>query len=164
MHTAQRREPPAVALLREHGLEGEGLLDFCDLVAGEMLRRYGATLGDARREDLVSYLVERALRIAGTWQPETGASYSFRSWLGAYLKFRVIDYWRSELGDARYPRSRGTLRGRVLRLEGLPEHGQPAVTDSYFGSIPAAAGSGVPRMSRMLVWCTPRCTPRRDMS
>jgi hypothetical protein len=54
--TKLRAEPPAVALLREHGLEGEALFEFVDLILAEVLRRHGATLWDARREDLRGYL------------------------------------------------------------------------------------------------------------
>ncbi len=92
-------------MLREHGLDGDRLRAFVFRRLQSNLNRRGAYLAEERFQDCLDYLVLVAVATAAKYDPTRSrpGSYKFESYLWDILERRVIDWWRSNLGDVRFP-------------------------------------------------------------
>lgn len=122
--TTTQAQPSTAELLEQHGLTGERLLKLARRIALDAERRAPTGLG-GKREDLTSYLTEKALEAMLRYDPATlGPGYTLTSWLCDIMEHRVIDFYRRKsegYGDRRYGNdARIILAGDTLTDEPDP--------------------------------------------
>ena len=92
-------------MLREHGLDGDRLHALVYRCLQSNLNRRGAFLAEERFEECRDYLVLVAVATAAKYDPSRSrpGTYKFESYLWDILEKRVIDWWRVNIGDLRFP-------------------------------------------------------------
>jgi len=92
-------------VLREHGLDGDRLRALVYRCLQSNLRRRGAYLAEERFQDCLDYLVLAAVATAAKYDPTRSrpGTYKFESFVWDVLEKRVIDWWRVNIGDMRFP-------------------------------------------------------------
>ena len=99
------RAPTAERVLAEHGLDGDRLCAFVYRCLQSNLSRRGAYLSEERFQDCLDYLVLAAVTTAAKYDPTRSrpGTYKFESYLWDILERRIIDWWRVNIGDLRFP-------------------------------------------------------------
>ena len=99
------RARTAERVLAEHGLDGDRLCAFVYRCLQSNLNRRGAYLAEERFQDCLDYLVLAAITTAAKYDPTRSrpGTYKFESYLWDILEKRVIDWWRVNIGDLRFP-------------------------------------------------------------
>ncbi len=92
-------------MLREHGLDGDRLHALVYRCLQSNLNRRGAYLAEERFADCLDYLVLVAVATAAKYDPTRSrpGTYSFTSYVWDILEKRIIDWWRVNIGDLRFP-------------------------------------------------------------
>jgi len=92
-------------VLREHGLDGDRLHALVYRCLQSNLNRRGAFLAEERFADCLDYLVLVAVATAAKYDPTRSrpGTYSFTSYVWDILEKRIIDWWRVNIGDLRFP-------------------------------------------------------------
>ena len=92
-------------MLREHGLDGDRLCAFVYRCLRSNLNRRGAYLSEERFEECLDYLVLVAVATAAKYDPSRSrpGTYKFESYVWDILERRIIDWWRVNIGDMRFP-------------------------------------------------------------
>ncbi len=103
--TKLQRCSRAEGVLREHGLDGDRLHALVYRCLQSNLNRRGAYLAEERFQDCLDYLVLAAITTASKYDPTRSrpGTYKFESYLWDILEKRVIDWWRVNIGDMRFP-------------------------------------------------------------
>jgi len=103
--TKLQRCSTAEGVLREHGLDGDRLHALVYRCLQSNLNRRGAYLAEERFADCLDYLVLAAITTAAKYDPTRSrpGTYKFESYLWDILEKRVIDWWRVNIGDLRFP-------------------------------------------------------------
>jgi len=93
-------------VLREHGLDGDRLRALVYRCLQSNLNRRGAYLAEERFAECLDYLVLAAITTAAKYDATRSrpGTYKFESYLWDILERRVIDWWRVNIGDMRFPK------------------------------------------------------------
>jgi len=99
------RAPTAERVLLDHGLDADRLRALVYRCLQSNLNRRGAYLAEDRFEECSDYLILCAVATAAKYDPSRSrpGTYKFESYLWDILKNRIIDWWRTNIGDARFP-------------------------------------------------------------
>lgn len=96
---------------------------LCRDLLDRVLRNWGAYLRAEQYEDALTFLIALAWRLSERYDP-TKSNLAFSTFCSRILERRVVDWYRSRFGDARY----GT-RPDVLSLEGLAASSGRSIAD-----------------------------------
>ena len=99
------RAPTAERVLLDHGLDADRLRALVYRCLQSNLNRRGAYLAEERFQECSDYLVLVAITTAAKYDPSRSrpGTYKFESYLWDILERRVIDWWRVNIGDMRFP-------------------------------------------------------------
>ena len=99
------RSRTAERVLAEHGLDADRLRALVYRCLQSNLNRRGAYLAEERFAECLDYLVLAAVTTAAKYDPSRSrpGTYKFESYLWDILERRIIDWWRVNIGDMRFP-------------------------------------------------------------
>lgn len=99
------RAPTAERVLLEHGLDADRLRALIYRCLQSNLNRRGAYLAEDRFGECLDHLVLVAVATAAKYDPSRSrpGTYKFESYIWDILEKRIIDWWRANIGDFRFP-------------------------------------------------------------